>query len=287
MPKLRGKVARQACRLTAPSTRLRLSDKVRHLSGVSGEALRTQSPREEHEMISVVIPTYNEAKFIGTALESLARQEIREPLELILADNFSKDRTREIAERFRCKFADLLIVEGGTPAVGRNKGGRASTGNPIFFIDADLDLRDPAFLARSVSYFRMHRLSAASVRLAPLSEKLIDHVLVGLYNSLLWPAAFMRPLGSMCIVAERSVFERSGGYPEDVVMGEDHEFVSRCSKIGRYRIMPVRAHFNVRRHEKEGRLTLVYKYILATVLLMLRSPITTCDYEFGYPEEDP
>jgi glycosyltransferase involved in cell wall biosynthesis len=237
-------------------------------------------------MISVVIPTYNEAAFIGTLLESLAWQEVGEPVEVIVADSRSRDATREIAESFRNKFAGLLIVDGGTPAVGRNRGAHVSSGDPIFFIDADLKLHDPAFLARNIKYFRLHHLAAASVRLVPQSDKWFDHFLVELYNLLLWPAIFIRPLGSMCIVADRSVFGKTGGYPEDVAMAEDHDFVLRCSRLGRYRIMPVRAHFNIRRFDKEGRLSLVIKYLRASISRVFRGPITAFEYEFGYFEED-
>jgi len=237
-------------------------------------------------MISVVIPTYNEAAFIGTALESLALQEIREPLEIVVADKGSRDRTREIAEGFRGEFSSLLIMDGGTPAIGRNRGALASTGDPIFFIDADLELRDPRFLERNAGYFRSHRLAAATVKFVPKSNKWIDHAMVRLYNTMLWPASFIRPLGSMCIAADRSTFEKTRGFPEDVVMAEDHDFVLQCSKVGRYGIMPMCAHFNVRRFEKEGRLPLLAKYLRATALRVFRGPITVFDYEFGCFDED-
>lgn len=237
-------------------------------------------------MISIVIPTYNEAAFIGTVLESLAGQEIGEPLELVVADNRSRDGTREIAEKFRDRFSAFFIVEGGTPAVGRNRGAHATTGDPIFFIDADLELRDPTFLDRNVRYFRSHRLAGASVKLVPQGKKWIDHIIVELYNLLLWPALFIRPLGSMCIVADRSVFRSTGGYPEDVVMAEDHDFVLRCSRVGRYRILPKRAYFSVRRMEREGRLWLIIKYLRASVLRVCRGPITVFDYEMGCFDEN-
>jgi glycosyltransferase involved in cell wall biosynthesis len=232
-------------------------------------------------MISVVIPTYNEAAFIGRLLESLASQEHEESLEVIISDNESTDQTREVAGRFLHSFSNLLIVEGGTPAVGRNRGAKASTGNPIFFIDADLELRDPMFLNRNVSYFRSRDLAAASVRLSPISRNPVDHILVGAYNALLVPAVYVRPLGSMCIAADRTIFERSGGYPEDVVMAEDHDFVLRCSKVGRYGIMPLCACFDVRRLDKEGRLPLVLKYLRASALRVFSGPITEFDYDFG------
>lgn len=237
-------------------------------------------------MISVVIPAYNEEKFIGTVLGALAAQEIDEPLEVVVADAHSKDKTREVVEGFRDKFAKLAIVDGGMPAPGRNKGAKASSGDPIVFLDADMDLPDRNFLARNIGYFRLHKLGAATTKLVPKSRKWVDHLMVGFYNLLLWPAAFIRPLGSMCMVASREVFEKTGGYPEEVVMAEDHDFALHCSKVGKYRILPVAAYFHVRRFDKEGRLGLALTYLKATVKRVTRGPLKKFDYEFGYAEED-
>ena len=232
-------------------------------------------------MISIVVPAYNEERFISTLLESLAAQEVDEPVEVVIADANSKDKTRQVAASFRSKFAQLTVVDGGLPAIGRNKGARASSGDPIVFLDADMDLPDRHFLARNVSYFRLHRLGAATTKLVPQSGRWMDKILVGFYNLLLWPAVFVRPLGSMCIVASREVFEKAGGYPEDVIMAEDHDFVLRCAKFGKYRILPVAAHFHIRRFDKEGRWGIAIMYLKATALRVFRGPIKKFDYEFG------
>jgi glycosyltransferase involved in cell wall biosynthesis len=236
-------------------------------------------------MISVVIPAYNEERFIGTILGSLAAQEIDEPVEVVVADANSKDQTRKMAESFRGKFANLAVVEGGLPAVGRNNGAKASSGDPIVFLDADMELPDRNFLARNVSYFRLHGLGAATTKLVPQSKNWLDHIMVGFYNLLLWPAVFVRPLGSMCVVASREVFEKTGGYPEDVIMAEDHDFVLRCAKFGKYGILPVAAHFHVRRFVKQGRLGLLFVYAKATAMRVFRGPIKKFKYEFGYAED--
>jgi glycosyltransferase involved in cell wall biosynthesis len=232
-------------------------------------------------MISVVIPAYNEEGFIGTILETLAAQEIDEPVEVVVADARSKDRTRAVVESFRGRFANLAIVDGGLPGPGRNKGAKASSGDPIVFLDADMKLPDRNFLARNIGYFRLHRLGAATTKLVPQSDKWFDKIAVGFYNLLLWPAVFIRPLGSMCVVASREVFEKTGGYPEDVIMAEDHDFVLRCARFGKYRILPVAAHFNVRRFDKEGRWGLILMYLKATATRVFRGPIKKFDYEFG------
>lgn len=232
-------------------------------------------------MISIVIPAYNEEKFIGTLLESLATQEIDEPLEVVIADARSKDKTREVAANWRDKFSKLIIVDGGLPAIGRNKGARASSGDPIVFLDADMELPDRSFLARNVGYFRLRGLGAATTKLMPQSGKWVDRMMVGSYNLLLRPATLVRPLGSMCIVASREVFEKTGGYPEDVIMAEDHDFVLKCSKISKYGILPVATYFHVRRFDKEGRWGLALMYLKATAMRVFRGPIRKFDYEFG------
>lgn len=238
-------------------------------------------------MISVVIPTLNEEKYIGNLLESLAKQDFSEGIEVVIADANSTDKTREVAEKYRSIFSRLSIIEGGWQAIGRNRGAKNSIGDPIFFIDADIILPVPNFLHTTVDYFRNKNLAIATSYLKPLSHKKIDHFLVGASNWIYFLAKFIRPLGAMNIVASRTAFERGGGYPENTVMSEDHDFVLNCSRHGRYGILPGFVYFSVRRFEKEGRLNLAYKYLKASVYRVIFGPITKpiFKYEYGYQEE--
>lgn len=237
-------------------------------------------------MISIVIPAFNEEKYIGTILQSLVEQDFSEDKEVIVADADSNDRTREVAESFAPHFHRLVVVKGGMPAVGRNNGAKASSGDIIIFIDADLQIKNRHFLKNNVEHFRKYKLAAATTKLIPQSDKFIDHILVGFYNIILKPAVFIRPLGAMCIMASRDVFQKIGGYPEDVVMAEDHDFVLKCSKVGKYGILPVPIYMSVRRLDKEGRFGLAFKYLKASLLRVLKGPIKEFDYEFGYSEDN-
>ena len=71
-------------------------------------------------MISVIIPSYNEEANIARCLHSLLKQTIpREQYEIIVVDGNSKDKTREIAER----YADLVFIQTSTKVGGaRNDG---------------------------------------------------------------------------------------------------------------------------------------------------------------------
>ncbi len=83
--------------------------------------------------ISVVIPAYNEEKYIGACLESLKNQ-IEKPYEIILVDNNSTDKTVEIAKKFGIK---VLKEEKQGISFARNAGFNATKGDIIARIDAD------------------------------------------------------------------------------------------------------------------------------------------------------
>ncbi len=74
-------------------------------------------------MISIIIPTLNEEKYLPKLLRSIKEQDFKEELEIIVADANSEDKTREIAKKFSCK-----IVEGGLPAKARNEGAKIAKG---------------------------------------------------------------------------------------------------------------------------------------------------------------
>lgn len=239
-------------------------------------------------MISIVIPTYNEERHLGNLLKSLAEQDLAEKIEVVVADAHSSDRTRDLAQEYQNAFSRLIIVDGGMPAIGRNNGAKVSSGDPIFFIDADIILPRKDFLTKAVQIFRGKNLAVATTYLKPRSKKLLDKILVGSYNIILSPAKYIRPLGAMCIVASSEVFRKTGGYPENVVMAEDHDFVLNASKHGSYDVLPLSVLFSVRRFEKEGRLGTAFKYIKSTYHRVFHGPITKpiFDYDFTYTEEE-
>ncbi|MDB5254166.1 MAG: teichoic acid biosynthesis protein [Parcubacteria group bacterium] len=237
-------------------------------------------------MISVIIPAKNEEKLIKLLLDSLKIQDCAKEVEIIVADAHSTDRTREVVQKYRTAFKNVLIVDGGMPWTGRNLGAKAASGDLLVFIDADLILPERYFLTKINNAFREHNISIATVYLKPISNKLIDHILVGSYNVILYLAQFVRPLGAMCIMATREAFEKSGGYPEDVVMSEDHDFVLYARQYGKYGIVPISARISVRRFEKEGRWGLVSKYIYATYYRVVYGPIRKPIFEYEFEYDD-
>lgn len=89
--------------------------------------------------VSVIVPCYNVAPYVGTCLDSLVNQTLRD-IEIICVDDKSTDNTLEIIqERARTDTRIKVIAQptNSGVSVARNTGIDASTGEYISFVDAD------------------------------------------------------------------------------------------------------------------------------------------------------
>lgn len=95
--------------------------------------------------ISIILATYNHAKYLDTAIESALNQ-IHKNIELIVVDDGSIDNTSDIVAKYKDRLIYIKQENMGL-AGARNTGITASTGEYIFFLDAD-DWIDPSYLSR-------------------------------------------------------------------------------------------------------------------------------------------
>lgn len=103
-------------------------------------------------LVSVIIPTYNYAHFIGEAIESVRRQTYRN-FEIIVIDDGSKDETSQAVARFP-EVRYIYQANQGI-AAARNAGVSASRGAYLVFLDAD-DLLLPNALAAGINSLNEH-----------------------------------------------------------------------------------------------------------------------------------
>jgi glycosyltransferase involved in cell wall biosynthesis len=103
-------------------------------------------------LVSVVIPCYNQADFLAEAIESALAQ-THSPIEVLVVNDGSMDRTAEVAARFpSVRYIDR--ENGGAPRA-RNDGLRACSGELVLFLDAD-DRLLPDAVRRGVSALESH-----------------------------------------------------------------------------------------------------------------------------------
>ena len=98
---------------------------------------------ERNPLVSVIIPNYNHARFLGDAISSVLNQTYKN-FDVIVVDDGSTDNSREVAEKFDDKIHYIYQDNAGLSAA-RNAGIRASKGSLIGVLDAD-DMYEPMFL---------------------------------------------------------------------------------------------------------------------------------------------
>lgn len=103
--------------------------------------------------VSVIIPAYNRADTIGAAIGSVLRQ--TEPnFELLVVDDASTDRTKDVVREFRDSRIELLEhAQNAGSSVARNTGIKAARGSFIALLDSD-DLWFPRMLESQLARLR-------------------------------------------------------------------------------------------------------------------------------------
>src|SRR5919112_6190031 len=103
-------------------------------------------------LVTVVIPCYNQAHFLGEAIESVLSQSYRN-FEIIVVDDGSTDETSEVASRY--EEVRLIRQENRGLSGARNTGIRDSQGEFLVFLDAD-DKLLPGALEAGLRCFEAH-----------------------------------------------------------------------------------------------------------------------------------
>jgi glycosyltransferase involved in cell wall biosynthesis len=198
------------------------------------------------ELVSVVIPTFNSAKFIGTAINSIVAQ--NHPLtEIIVVDDGSTDDTLAVARRILeatvVAHQVIQLPANRGPSAARNVGLRASQGSWIQFLDSDDILMPRKFerqlaaaasaAARDVAAFyspyRWGFLENGKIEWAgPLMTSFIEGK-----PPILCLAGGVRPLLCACLVRREALIE-AGGLDETLRFWECEEACVRLAKVGRF-----------------------------------------------------
>jgi len=192
--------------------------------------------------ISVVIPTWEEAQRVGTAIASA--EATLAPHEVIVVDAGSTDATREIAAAAGAR----VEIAAGSRAVAMNAGAGLATGDALLFLHADTTLPEGAGAAVRAA---LQTADAGAFRHGYDERRPVLHF----GNSL--RARLTRPVyGDQAIFVTRAAFDRIGGYRELPIM-EDYDLVQRLRRHGRVTVLPLAVRTAARRHHRHGTVTTV------------------------------
>jgi glycosyltransferase involved in cell wall biosynthesis len=226
----------------------------------------------------VLVPVRNEAGFIGRCLAALAAQSYpRDRFEVILIDGESTDET--LAEATGVPDA-VLSNPGRTTASGLNLGLTKARGEVIVKVDGHTRV-DSGFIAANVAALRESGADATGGPIRTIGQGPIGRAIALAMSSPfgVGDTAFRHsqheqwtdtvPFGAY----RREVFQRIGGFAEDIDRGEDDEFNYRLRKHGGRILMTPRVSADYyARSTYPGLIRQYWGYGLAKVAVLQRHP---------------
>ncbi len=185
-------------------------------------------------IVSVIIPTYNQADLLQKALQSIINQTFQN-WEAIVIDNYSEDNTKEIVESIRdSRINYVLFSNKGIIAASRNHGIYLARGDLIAFLDSD-DLWYPSKITTCLDFIT-HGADAVCHRLWIRKDDILQNNLIPtpphqiFYKTLLYNGNSV--IATSAVMMKKQCFDRFGVFSEDplIVTAEDYELWLRLSK---------------------------------------------------------
>jgi len=182
-------------------------------------------------LISIIIPAFNEEKFIGQCLQSiLLLNKSTFDYEVIVVDNGSSDNTVEIAKE---SGANVLIKSEGNVSAVRNYGAKSAKGEFLAFVDSDCIVSQD-WLANAVDSLAKNNVDAVGAfPESPPNSGWIAKVLQE--NAKNKVGENIKYLPACNVIVKSDVFWSVGGFNEELETNEDVDFSAKLVAAG-YRI---------------------------------------------------
>jgi len=238
--------------------------------------------------LSFVVPAYNEETYLPACLESILAQtgELGDDVEIIVVNNASTDRSRDVALR----YPGVRLVD--EPRKGltyaRQAGFAASQGMLIANVDSDSRLT-PGWLQQVLNEF------SGESKLVALSGPFVYYDLTPKQRisvRIFYAAAFLVYVinryvlraGSMVqggnFVLRRDALEKIGGFNTAIAFyGEDTDIARRLNRVGKVKFtFHLKMFSSARRLKQEGMLTIAARYTINYLWTTFRKKPFTEEY---------
>lgn len=181
----------------------------------------------ESKLISVILPTLNEAKAIEATISNLKKCR---QTEIIVVDGGSQDETIEIARSMGAR----VLTSAPCKATQMNAGAAEATGDVLLFLHADTRLPEN-FENCVLAAATRKEFCAGAFSLGIDSDVASLRFIERVAN---WRSRFFQmPYGDQALFVARNLFHEIGGYPDYPIM-EDFELVRRLKRKGKIAILP-------------------------------------------------
>jgi len=174
-------------------------------------------------LVSVIIPAYNQERFIGEAIESILSQSMRD-FEILVIDDGSRDRTKGVVLAFRDKVRYFFQPNKGAGAA-RNAGLERAKGRFIAFLDAD-DMWLPGKLELQLDVMESSpEVGVAYGAIIVMYENSWRHerVIRSPHELSLEEMLLENPVHTSTVLIRREWFETAGVFDESLIRCQDWE----------------------------------------------------------------
>lgn len=237
-------------------------------------------PQAKYPVLSVIIPTKNEAELLPACLLSLANQQTDVPFEVIIIDTNSTDDTIKIAKMYGAR----IVRE---PKKGKVyafcHGADSARGSILCFTEADC-LLPTHWITCIAAYFETHnnvgtvcgiytfRDTNPIQRIATVLGHVIAHAL---FYLLYWHHS----IRASNFAVRKSVYENAGGFSFAYKELYDVELSFRLSKYGTIAVLPTMMIQTSDRRIRGRVLSYIREFVPALLSVMLHRPMNAQTYK--------
>ncbi|HMN61043.1 MAG TPA: glycosyltransferase family 2 protein, partial [Anaerolinea sp.] len=195
------------------------------------------------DIVSIILPVRNEEKYIGPCLDQVFNQVgFDGPVEVIVADGMSTDRTREIVRQYQEKHPNLILVDnpGKIVPIGMNLALRQANGEIIIRVDGHCIIAQD-YLQNCVNHLLQDGVDGVGVPMQTIAENHLSEVIAIAMSSIfgVGNSAFRTTNDKTMLVDSvpfpaytRAIIQKAGPYDEELVRNQDDEYNYRIRELG-------------------------------------------------------
>jgi glycosyltransferase involved in cell wall biosynthesis len=236
-------------------------------------------------MLSIIIPTLNEEKYIPILLNCLKNQKYKD-FEVIIVDANSDDKTKEVIHKFK-HYLKIKIINSKirNPGYQRNLGVKNAKNERILFLDADTKISED-FLEKAVQEIKNNNIEIAACQIYPDSKHPIDLFFIFLFR---WYLRILYPIigfNGCCLFSLKNLHNKINGFDETLKLSEDFEYTKRLKKLAKLNLLKsARVKISMRRFEKRGRLRTGLKILIVGIYINFGGKIKNNFFNYKFNEK--
>lgn len=231
------------------------------------------------DLVSVIIPCYNDYKYINDAIKSINNQTYKN-VEIIIIDDGSDLKTKEVLKSIIQENIIIIYQENAGPSAARNIGIKRSKGEFVLTLDAD-DYFEPTFIAKALDLLQKNEnVGLISCWIKVFTNERIVEMFKPQGGSV--KDFLLQNNASGNTLFRKKSWHDAGGYDEKMRKGyEDWEFNLSIVKAGWEIIIIEEFLFNYRRKEvsRNSQANKLHKYELWKYIYLKHQDLWNANHE--------